>query len=84
LPPIKKCSKSGRDLDKYYIAPNLRYKTHHSVPHRPLDSNDDHYIYRNLHNSLFWDRPLVLSEEKSIIKRELTDKANLPALRRFK
>jgi hypothetical protein len=50
----------------------------------PENSNDDNYIYRNLHNSLFWEKPHTLSEDKCIIRRELTDKANIPALRRFK
>lgn len=84
LPPILSHSTRSRDLNKYYIAPSLRYKEFRLPAHGPENSADETYIYRNLHNERFWERPLSLSQDGKIIKRELADKANVPALRRFK
>jgi hypothetical protein len=84
LPTIRSQSTRSRDLNKYYIAPNLRYKNLRLPTHGPENSDDETYIYRNLHNKSFWERPLSLSNDTAIIKRELTDKTNVPALRRFK
>jgi hypothetical protein len=35
LPPIKSNSSKGRDRNKYYIAPNLRYRNMHIGTERP-------------------------------------------------
>ncbi len=74
------------NFDKYYILPSLRYKNKNQNPkNNPECYQDQTFIYKNMHNSNFWNwvHPLDVFKLRKQ-KNMLSQKINVEVLQRFK
>ena len=79
-------TKRDEHFDKYYILPSLRYKHKNQNPkNNPESYQDETFIYKNMHNSNFWNWVHPLDAFKLKKENKLsTEKVNIEMLEKFR